>query len=62
MRQQQAKMRIVAEWMALPVAQRKLDSQVDAFATKILDKYQFRGAGDRSQRIKNWLLFARPSR
>jgi hypothetical protein len=59
MRQQEAKTRILTEWRALPEAERNLDSQASAFATRILAKYPFRGAGNHCERIKNWLLFAR---
>jgi hypothetical protein len=58
MRQQEAKTRILADWQALSEAEKSSDSQVTAFAMKILAKYPFRGSGDHCERIKNWLLFA----
>jgi hypothetical protein len=61
MRQQQAKTRILAEWRALPEAEQKSESRAVAFAMKIQGKYPFRCAGDPGQRIKTWLLFARPA-
>jgi len=60
MKQQEAKTRILADWQALPEAEKNSDSQVTAFARRILAKYPFRGSGDRCERIKTWLLFAGP--
>lgn len=46
---------VVAQWLALPPAERTTEAQAAQFAMRIKDDYQFKCSGDRYQIIKGWL-------
>ena len=47
---------ILAEWRALPIADRQTEHQAVMHAMKVKDVYRFRCSGDRYQVIKGWLI------
>jgi hypothetical protein len=55
MKKDEAMRQVVAQWLALPPAERATEAQAAQFAMRIKDDYQFRCSGDRYQVIKGWL-------
>jgi hypothetical protein len=51
-----ARRAIIREWMSLPRDKRATEEQATAFAMKVIEKHEFRGSGDRQQRVMAWLL------
>jgi hypothetical protein len=51
-----ARRAIIREWMSLPRDKRATEEQARAFAMKAIEKHEFRGSGERQQRIMAWLL------
>jgi hypothetical protein len=47
---------IIREWMSLSRDKRQTAEQAAAFAAKVIETHEFRGNGDRCQRVLAWLL------
>ena len=58
MKKGEAKERYVADFLALPPADRQTEAQAAAFAMKNKNRYSFKASGgsDPYQHIKGWLL------
>ena len=56
MKKDEAKERYVADFLALPPAERQTEKHADSFARKTRGRYAFGATGDPAEQIRDWLL------